>query len=148
MFWTMRVGAMDSPKGHAPCARVPLENAMHAVCTVTVTGVGCGVRTRAAERYRPWRRAPTAGDHARERRRRGPRRAARLAMGQAAPAIRPLVEEAAAAAGVEASAERVTLAPPAGDRGMVAGAQRANGGCCPTPIDESKPDEEGVSCQP
>ena len=54
-------------------------------------------------------------------------------MRQAAPAIRPLVEEAAAAAGAEARAERVTLAPPAGDRGMGAGAHRASGGVSPDP---------------
>ena len=49
--------------------------------------------------------------------------------------------------GLPSPAAGITLAPQAGDRGMVAAAHRASGGCCPTPIDESKPDEEGVSCQ-
>jgi hypothetical protein len=68
-------------------------------------------------------------------------------MGQAALAIMPLVSEAATAADAAASAEHVTLAPQAGDRDMVAGPHRARGECCATPIDESNPDKEGVSCQ-
>jgi hypothetical protein len=83
---------------------------MHAACTVTVTCEGgahaCGRAVSSLEAS-----AHPLGTHVCERRRRGPRRAARLAMGQAAPAIRPLMSEAAAAAGAEASVESGTLAP-------------------------------------
>jgi hypothetical protein len=56
--------------------------------------------------------------------------------------------EAAAVADAGDNVEGITLAPQAGDRDIIAGAHRASRGYCLTPIDESKPHEEGVSCQP